>query len=622
MPSLHGSRYNRSERTAKVARLITDALPGASWEDTNAIYDDLVYGTYQGEPSLESDAAAFLGCNDRFFLLTRILGRRDANHPWLFARCREVENDPDGYLDLWSRAHYKSTIITFAGAIQEIVRDPEIKIAIFSVVKPIAQEFLAQIKEEFESNERLKQLYPDVMWLDPRKQDADDGRPTKWGIARGITVKRKGNPKEATIEAHGLLDGQPTSRHFDLHIYDDIVTQDYIAEDQIKKTMQRWEMADNLGTHQGVRKQIAGTFYHFNDCYVQIRDRGAMKVRLYPATHDGSLNGKPVFLSEDRWEEIKQHQRSTVSAQMLLNPVAGNEATFRSVWFKTYEIVPAVLNVYITIDPSKGVLNTQRSDRTAIAVIGVDQAGNKYFLDGVCHRMKLSDRWMFIKQLYYRWLRTPGVQAVMVGYEQYGMVNDLEVIEEMQLQEGNFIPIEELSTPRRGKHAKPDRIERLEPDVRLGEFFFPISIYNPDIAGAHGQCHWYVWTDSHQKKFEEQAKKDGTPNRTAPYNVGQVVYRPAKGLTRLQQTVSPSRVVQPIRRRDENNELYDVTRMLILEMMQHPFAPHDDLLDATSRVYDLEPKRPVQYEASATDGVEDDMIMLQGHGDMIPFMDA
>jgi hypothetical protein len=339
-------------------------------------------------------ALAFLGCNDRFFLLTRLCGRMDADHPWLFDRCREVESEPDGVIDLWARFHYKSTIITFAGAIQEVVRNPNIKIAIFSVVKPIAQAFLSQIKEELENNDLLKQLYSDVLYNNPRGL-GPDGKPSKWGLARGITVKRQSNPKEATIEAHGLIDGQPTSRHYDLHIYDDMVTQDYLTEEAIRKTTERWEMADNLGSHLGVRKWMAGTRYHYADTYSVVLERKSMKARIRPATDNGKLDGNPEFLSEERWEQIKRDQRSTVSAQCLLNPIAGNEATFSIDMLSSYEVFPVVMNVYILVDPSKG--RTRTSDRTAIAVIGIDQGGCKYLIDGYRHRMKLSERWHYVK---------------------------------------------------------------------------------------------------------------------------------------------------------------------------------------------------------------------------------
>lgn len=46
---------------------------------------------------------AWLGRNDRFYLLTILLGRMDAFDKWLYERSREVEESPDGHLDLWAR---------------------------------------------------------------------------------------------------------------------------------------------------------------------------------------------------------------------------------------------------------------------------------------------------------------------------------------------------------------------------------------------------------------------------------------------------------------------------------------------------------------------------------------
>ena len=83
------------------------------------------------------------GRRDLFFLLVYLLKRKDADSDWALERCREVQASPNGHLDLWARGHYKSTIITFALSIQDILNDPEITIGLFSHTRPIAKAFLA-----------------------------------------------------------------------------------------------------------------------------------------------------------------------------------------------------------------------------------------------------------------------------------------------------------------------------------------------------------------------------------------------------------------------------------------------------------------------------------------------
>jgi predicted DNA-binding protein YlxM (UPF0122 family) len=78
----------------------------------------------------DTEAMRRLCKEDLFFLIFIACKRRDINKQWIYDRCREVEEHPDGYLDLWAREHYKSTIITFGKTIQDILNDPETTIGI------------------------------------------------------------------------------------------------------------------------------------------------------------------------------------------------------------------------------------------------------------------------------------------------------------------------------------------------------------------------------------------------------------------------------------------------------------------------------------------------------------
>lgn len=486
---------------------------------------------------------AWLGRNDRFYLLTRLLHRFDAVHPWIFARCREVEAAPDDYLDLWAREHYKSTVITFSGIIQEIIRDPEITIGIFSHTKPVARKFLNQIKKELESNKELVSVYPEIFYADPKREAPG------WSEEKGLIVKRKSNPKEATVEAHGLVDGQPTGAHFALRVYDDVVTLESVSTpDQVKKTTAAWEMSDNLGARGAdgrLRAWHVGTRYSFADTYNDIIERNALKVRVYAATHNSLPDGDPVFLTPEAWAEKKRKQGpATIATQQLQNPAAGNEAMFRKDWLSFIDIRPATLNVYIMVDPAHS--KKKGSDNTAMAVIGIDAGGNKYLLDGYRHKMGLRERWTAMAGLRKVWMSQPGVQMVRVGYERYGMQADLEYFEEQMLITKDAFEILELNWTSEGGQSKDDRVQRLQPDFQSKKFYL--------AAVVDGET-------ANQKRIKEQGQG--------------------------------FRVFQPVKRRDHEGNVYSLNKGFIEEYLTYPFSAKKDLIDATSRIYDMNPVVPI-----------------------------
>jgi hypothetical protein len=178
---LKGSRYLTAKNECLKDAILND-LPYMDFGQTLDFYAAV-------EPTLDDFGRALFNANDRYYLLTVTCKRRDAWHPWLFERCREVETDPDGYLDLWARYHYKSSICTFAGILQEIIRDPEITIAIISGTNKIAEPFLIQLQEEMERNDDLKRIHQDVFWQEPRKQAP------QWSLAERHRRQAQGQPE-------------------------------------------------------------------------------------------------------------------------------------------------------------------------------------------------------------------------------------------------------------------------------------------------------------------------------------------------------------------------------------------------------------------------------------------
>lgn len=412
-------------------------------------------------PAEAHEALRWLCLNDLYFLVRYVLRRGDIEHPWVFARAREVQAEPDGWMDLWARGHFKSTLRTFGQTIQEILRNPELTVCILSFNRPTAVAFLNQIKTELEQNEQLKELFPEILWGDPAKESP------KWSSYEGLRVKRKSNPKENTVEAWGLIDAMPTGRHFRLIIYDDVVTLDACATpDAMKKVTRAWEMSDNLGSGDGTRYWYIGTRYKITDTWGDILARGVVRERRHAAE---DANGVPVLLSKETLEEKRRKMgRYVFACQMMQNPVAEGQQAFLPEWLKYYQGEPdrwaQGANVYVVVDPATS--EKEGSDYTSMWVVALRGDQNYYVVDGIRKNLSLTGRGEWLMKLVRKW------KPVRVGYEEYGFMKaDTDYMRDLMTREKYHFVIE----PLKGGKGKTERILKLVPLFEFGRIHLPAA---------------------------------------------------------------------------------------------------------------------------------------------------
>ncbi len=430
-------------------------------------------------------------CQESLFFLLYFVLRVPVNHPWLVERIKEVQDCHDMTIDLWGREHFKSTIITYGLNIQKILRDPNIRIGIFSHTRKIAQDFLRRIKLTFEENDFLKALFPDILYEKPLSQSP------KWSEDDGILVKRQSIFQEMTVEAWGLTDGMPTSKHFDRLNYDDIVTRESVTTpDQIKKVDDSFKLSDNLGADDIVtgrrgERGVIGTTYHFNDQYEKLkRDSGwdPIKkqytrqhqigdwiIRIHPSIGE---DGRPVLLSEESIAGRRKKQGPYVFAcQHLLTPIAKEDQRFRYEWIQWYKKLPDNLTLFLLCDPANEKKKKRTgSDYTVYWLWGIDSRNNRFLVDLVRDRLNLTERWEHLKKIIRKW---PNIQKI--GYEQYGMTADIQHFEKMMEVESFYFPRPvELSGNRL---SKEDRIARLIPQFEKGKIWLPERLLYQDKEG-------------------------------------------------------------------------------------------------------------------------------------------
>ena len=389
-----------------------------------------------------------------FYFVVYILHWTFLDNDFAYCLCAKCQGEGRwGRMWLLAREHYKSTVITIAETIRDILINPEKTTVIYSYKFDSAKDlFFTPIKNELEHNEIIRLIWSDVVYT-------PEDKPEVW-TATALNVKRKNRRKEFTLTCASIYN-QLTGSHYDQMIFDDAVIEENCqTADRIEQTQKQWELSLNTGNTKNLLYCIIGTFYAYGDLYCHIRDEKLCEVIIQPCY---DVDGVPVLYTKQALEEKRKVMGASVFAtQMLLDPKLGSAISFKEEdiqWWsaKTF----AGLNVYTFVDPAGEV--ARKRDNTVILTIGLDAADNFYLIDMVRDKLTLTQK----TQELFRIKRNYNPKIVF--YEKNGAAIDIPHIREEQDRYNFRFPIQALVQSK----AKGERIEALMPLFEQHRIWFP-----------------------------------------------------------------------------------------------------------------------------------------------------
>lgn len=459
--------------------------------------------------SVSEGAALFIeGCEQDFFFFMRYctrIGRTfickekgcDAHgdhmfdHPWIFERCREVQKHPDGYLDLWGRFHLKTSIITVGYTLWELVKDPNLCIAIGTYkLDETGEGFLLAIKAECEENSLLKQHWPHIFW-----ENTSDAPVWK---NNAITLKRTTSAREPSVMAFGIF-GMQTSKHFDRIVWDDLVVEDAVSTgEQIRRTTERYRKTTGMAG-QDCKERGVGCHWSVGDTYTFIIREQILELRKHDCYDE---NGRSVLHPGSDWldKHLRKMGTYNFNAQMRNVPVEESSRLFQSSWLRHYVRDPVDeakgKNIYYLVDPSSGKkrkslgTTTGLGDYTAMIGMGLGEDGKRYVVDMVRDRINATKTLEIMMDIDKRW-RGLGIPVITWYYEAFGLNRDVEFFSREMDKIGYRFDIKEVS-----EHvSKETRIERLQPLFEAGEILLPEKIFQTTDQGLRDIVHAFVYEE-------------------------------------------------------------------------------------------------------------------------------
>lgn len=386
-------------------------------------------------------------CESLWFLATEILGftflDEKLHKPW----CDWISAPyPEPYrLFLAPRAHGKSTLFTVADCIRLILINPNISILLGHYKKSMAEKFLRAIRTHFETNQKLREIAPDLCWDDPEHESP------VWKQDQ-IQVKRDKIYQVPTIMATGK-EASAVAMHFTRIKLDDIVIDENADSSELLEQTFEWvqtmePMLDGFGDQ---KIDITGTRWRHNDTYGRLLEEFPEQIKLYKRSiiEDGS----PIWPASPRYgtnEQIESLEKRVGSflfwANYMNSPVPRGSVVFsmEDVDVRYFDAVgegvskfpklpefhqdgsPVNYNYYTAIDPNTQedtahdpavVMTVAWDDRDHLWLVKMDRGhpNQSVLIDWVRHHCNLfNPKTLFVEAIAYQttlayWLKQDAV---------------------------------------------------------------------------------------------------------------------------------------------------------------------------------------------------------------------
>lgn len=358
------------------------------------------------------------------------------------------------------RDHLKSSVITIPWAIQQVLRNPNIRILIANAVWDNARKFLRSIQQYMGKGSTLAHVFG------PFESDL-------WNADEMVIRQRTMNLVAPTITTTGIEKFQ-TSQHYDLIIADDLHGLGNIETDNSRQKVKDYfnSLFDLLDKKNG-RMVVIGTPWHQDDLYATLEGKGhwhLFKRDIFGndlTRKDIPYTEKTLLFPEKMTHEIvadlrKNKDSYTFSSQYLLNPIDESTSLFKKSMIRYYEEadVQKGLSLFLSVDPA--ISQKSSADFTAMMVCGKDRNGRIYVRDRVREKAPPDQIVKIIFDLIEKWKLT------RIGIETYGFQMALKyAVQAEQRRRNKYFVIEEMKKPKEFQN-KQVFISRLQPLFEQG----------------------------------------------------------------------------------------------------------------------------------------------------------